>query len=84
MRFRYEPILRCPSTLAEIRWGWFSDHKNQPQLETYPTADAALKAMRQRHASDCDWSVEDFAEQGFHLARVRVMVTPIAILTKVK
>ncbi len=71
--------------LTEIRWGWMSprDGRPQPQLETFKTADEALKAMQLRQASDCDWTVEDFADHGFHLARVKVTIEALAVLSDV-
>lgn len=71
--------------LTEIRWGWVSPRAGlpQPQLETFKTADEALKAMQRRQASDCDWTVEEFADHGFHLARVKVTIEALAVLSDV-
>lgn len=69
--------------LEELRWGWVTSRKGQllPQLETFASVDDALKAMRQRQSSDCDWTVEEFAAYGFQLARVKVTIQAISVLT---
>ncbi len=69
---------------TELRWGWVAAHKNHaPQLETFKTPGEALSAMCNRHAKDCEYTLEDFANHGFLLARVRVTVEPLFVMQEI-
>lgn len=72
------------SSQSVLRWGWLVGSRKQPQLETFPTADEALDAMRKRQSSDCTWSVEDCAHYGFYLARVLVTVEAQSVMMPVR
>jgi len=65
---------------SEIRWGWI-DHKGCPQTKTYATAEAAIEEMNRRQGEELAY--EKHAQVGYRLARVKVTVEVLAVMTPV-
>ncbi|RUR48821.1 hypothetical protein [Vreelandella populi] len=63
---------------SEIRWGWV-DRDGCAQTKTYATAEAAIEEMNRRQGEELAY--EKHAEVGYRLARVKVTVEVLAVMT---
>lgn len=68
--------IRKIAASGDIQWGWVSS--SGPQTKTFNTPGDAIADMNRRMGED--WSLEDLAQHGIFLCRLRVSVEVVMVM----